>query len=454
MKADRWTKVALLVLIVAHGILLGIRDFASRPTLTLGALTFAFVVFVIAARRWERTTSVVFVLSAAALLRVLLLPLVPTTLSDDILRYVWDGRVLAAGMNPYLHPPEAPELADLRDELWQKMPHQHVPTVYPPLAQVIFRLGAALPAPLLGIKILLVFADLVGCFFLLRLAGVLGLPAGRTIWYAWNPLVVVEIAGMGHVDTLVVLGSVGAVLALASARPGLGGAAAAAGVLGKLSPLVALPLWTLHAGSLRSGARFALVAALCVVAACVPVVVSVGGVPPGLVMYGVSWEFNGPLFEPLWRAFDAVHLDERVKSVLDVMRERDGRDQFWYRFYPYIYPQFLAKVVLLGLFGILFLLSLRPSGEDRARRLVIGSGRLFGAVLLCSATLYPWYLIWVLPWAALARHRAWLALSGLVQLVYVSHLTGVEHFPWLFWGLWIPFFLLLVTTRWTMRPSS
>ena len=67
--------------------------------------------------------SVAWILVVAGLLRVLMLPL-PPTLSDDVLRYVWDGKVAAAGLNPYRLPPDAPELERLRDDLWERLPHR------------------------------------------------------------------------------------------------------------------------------------------------------------------------------------------------------------------------------------------------------------------------------------------------------------------------------------------
>ncbi len=431
-----------LPLAAAHLALAATGDAAARPFLTLLSLIFAFAFFALAALRLERVDSAVAILFVAAVLRVLLLPL-PPTLSDDTLRYIWDGRVARAGFNPYLLAPEAPELAPLRDELWQRMPHKHVPTVYPPLALAVFSAASALPRPLLSVKILLVLAELVGCWLLIRLARRLKLPAGRAIWYCWNPLVCLEVAGMGHVDALVVSASVAVVYVLAGAvrRPLSAAAAAAAGVLSKLVPLVALPMWARHSGR---PAVFLITACGLMVLCMLPVVVAAGGVPPGLVTYGVSWEFNGPLYEPLWRAFDRVALDDAVKHGFDALKQRTGRHDVWNRFYPYVYPQLLAKLVLAIAFAAVVVASLF------CRHPVAGSGFLFGGLVLCAATVYPWYLLWVLPWAALARHRAWLALSALMPLSYLPQLLDVPLYPWFFLMIWAPFFLLLTVSRWTI----
>ena len=344
------------------------------------------------------------------------------------------------------------------------MPHKHVQTVYPPLALALFSLGSWLPWPLLGVKILLCFVEIIGCWLLIGLAQRLGLPAGRAAWYCWSPLATLEVAGMGHVDAMVLTASVGTVFLLAgttrsegeaetptlarstsSARStAFAGIAAAAGVLSKLIPLVALPLWARRSArpAVFLGVAFALVSA-----ALLPIGIAAGGMPPGLVTYGVSWEFNGPLYEPLWRVFDRLDLTDTVKGLLDRLKTRTGWHDALNRFYPYVYPQLLAKVLLVCVFGLFVLYSLRPRLET-AHDAVIGSGQLLGGLVLCVATVYPWYLLWILPWAALARHPAWLLLSGLMPLAYVPQLFSVSLFPWVYLALWGPFFALLLSARW------
>lgn len=444
-------------MLAAHVALLAIFDLASSPWATLGALAAAFVSYAFAVHRLEHRASPVLVLVWAAILRILVLPL-PPTLSDDMLRYVWDGRVVAAGYDPYSLAPEDETLAPLRDELWQRMPHKEVATVYPPLALGTFALAAAFPAPFWGVKIVLCFADLVGCALLMALARRFGAPTGRAAWYAWNPLVILEVAGQGHVDGLMVACMVAAVLALTVARqrqesrrqpgdPGskaggeerrpivLAGVAAALGVLAKLVPLVALPVWARQS---PRPVRFAAVALLVTALGIVPVLWAVGGVPPGLVAYGVRWEFNGPLYEPTWRAIDAIDPIDEIKAGLDRIKGQTGAHDSLSSLYPFVYPQFLAKLLLAGGFALFFSFELW-----RRRHPVVASRRLFGAVLLCSATVYPWYLLWVLPWAALERRRSWLVVSALVLSSYLpQHVEGISLFPWIWALIWVPLFVL------------
>ena len=140
--------------------LLLVFHLAAHPVLTLGLLAAASLALAFAARRLETAVHPqAAVLGVALLLRLLALPL-PATLSDDTLRYLWDGKVARSGFNPYAHAPEAPELAPLRDEAWRRMPHRDVPTVYPPLAITAFSIATLLPFPLLGWKTLVAGADL------------------------------------------------------------------------------------------------------------------------------------------------------------------------------------------------------------------------------------------------------------------------------------------------------
>jgi len=424
------------------------------------------------------------------LLRLPLLSL-PLTLSDDALRYLWDGKVAAAGFNPYALAPAAKELTSLRDETWRRLPHREVQTVYPPLSIAAFSIAARLPNPILAWKAMATAADLAACALLLALARRLDLPPARAVWYAWNPLVAIELSGMAHVDALGVAACVATVLCLVASAPGRGlrdepsgesprftldrrrsaspgvepthsrgvpvsprgepTAWAAAGVWGataalaKLAPVAALPMWSRQSG--RPWKMLAVAGGL-LAAAFLPVLAATGGVPPGLVTYAVTWEFDGPLFEPLWRLLDRAGAAPLLGRTLDLAKRMTGEYTRFNPLYHYLYPQFLAKVVL----GAVLLAAIAASvlgwqARRQPRSAAAATGWLFGAMLLLSATVYPWYVCWVLPWAALCRHSAWRALSGLVLLSYLAQRGGVPLMPWLFLAIWAPFWILMATGR-------
>lgn len=430
-----------MLLITAHFVLFLLFDLGRRPWVAFGSLLLAFAACFGAVRLLEARPALPLwtALGVAALLRLLLVPL-PTSLSEDSWRYVWDGKVVSAGFDPYRLPPNAAELDALRDPLWEKMPHRDVPTVYPPLALTLFAAASHLPMPLASLKILLCLIDLLGCALLFRLAILLDVHPARTLLYAWNPLLVLETAGMGHIDVMMATLSIAAVWLLARGRTATAAVAAVGAVAAKLLPLMVLPLWTRRSDKPW---LFAAVAGILLAVVLLPVVLPSGGLPPGFLIYGKTWEFNGPLFEPLWRLIDRLDMVPAVKRLLDHLKALTGSTALVDPLYHFVYPQFLAKLCLLcGLVVFLFVLFLRPPPP------AIAIGRVFGALLLASATVYPWYLIGILPWAALCRRYSWLLASGLLPLTYLPRFVPtLTVFPILFAIVWVPVLCLLVKEK-------
>lgn len=389
------------------------------------------------------------VLAVAVVLRLLALPLAPS-LSDDVYRYLWDGRVAASGANPYLLAPDDESLTGLRDDLWRKTAHRDVATVYPPLALGMFAGATTLPRPLFAYKLALAGVDLAGCALLLLLARRRG-DAWAALAYIWNPLLVVEGAGMGHVDVLGASLVIACLWLLSAGRNAAAGTAAALAVLAKLVPMAVLPLWWRSAYG-RGRRLFAVGAVSLLLPATVGVLLWTRGVPPGLVEYALRWEYNGPLYEPLWRLIGWLRLDLAASGVVHVVRVIFGGDveaRPWSTLYSYAYPQFLARVALLAAGAVLWLrLWRRRPGPVRA---AFGA---FAVVLLMSPTFYPWYLIWILPWAAVTRARAVLALSATLPLAYLPALTGLPYFPWVYGAVWLPPLFLLALERRRPEPPS
>lgn len=425
-------RVRYLLLLVPHLGFLAIWDLAARIPMTLVCFAVALAALTWARRSWP-TASLHGFLLIALVLRLLVVPL-PPTLSDDVLRYVWDGKVAGSGFNPYVLPPDAPELADLRDGDWQALPHRDVATVYPPLALTFFSIAARIDAPILAWKLFLVAVDLMTCLLLYQLASAGTGDPRRAVWYAWNPLVTLEVAGMGHVDALGICAVVITVWVLATGRKtALAGVSAAAGVLAKLVPVLCYPAWWRH---VRRRWLFAGVTALALGGALGPVALASGGVPSGYLRFGQSWEFNGPIYEPLWRVLEGADSHGRVELALEGLKDRTGKHRFWNRLYPYNYPRMHARVLLAGLFATLVVLAWRRTD------VIVATGLVFEAVLVCSATVYPWYLLWLLPLAALSERPAWLVLCCMAFFSYVAQFTEISLVPWVFVACWGPYVVL------------
>ena len=101
-------------------------------------------------------------LLGAVVMRLALIGAVP---NDDVYRYLWEGRVQQAGFNPYVLPPEASELTDLRDAAWESINHPEYTAIYGPLAQIEFRLVAGVWPSIRAFKLVHVLLDLGHLFF-------------------------------------------------------------------------------------------------------------------------------------------------------------------------------------------------------------------------------------------------------------------------------------------------
>ena len=381
----------------------------------------------------SRNSHPLFVLFSAALLRATLLARSPD-LSDDAWRYLWDGSLAARGVSPYAYAPADPAVRDHAPDLYSRLGHRDVRTVYPPAAQAAFRVFGG-GGSLLAWK---TFAAAADVSVVALLAGAGGPGAGfAAALYAFHPLPVTESAGQGHLD------SVGVALLLASLahlfrrRRGLAGVAFAASVLTKyVSLAAAIPL-------LRRG-RGKFLAAAVLSAAALWLAASRPGAPPvgGLGQYATRWDFNSPLYATTVGMMDAARFPATAKEIFLGLKERWGHPDWTLKVFPYFYSAFFARILL----GLLLAALLIGIGW-RVRRIEAAVFASLAALLLCSPTLYPWYLLWILPFAAKRREPAFLFLSFSIPLSYglLYPLPGVSSLV-IEAAEFIPFYALLLLT--------
>jgi alpha-1,6-mannosyltransferase len=213
---------------------------------------YAFAAWLVWRMRRTSRATLVLVLVFAALFRLSVL-FAPPFLSDDIYRYIWDGRVQAARINPYRYVPADEALKFLRDEhVYPNINRRDfAPTIYPPFAQVIFFLATRISESVLWMKAVMILFEAAGLYALSLLLASFKLPRERVLLAAWHPLMVWEIAGSGHLDALVVAFVAFALVARRQGRESLTGALLASAVLVKLFPLVLLPAFYRRFGRWR-----------------------------------------------------------------------------------------------------------------------------------------------------------------------------------------------------------
>ena len=126
--------------------------------------------------------------------------------NPDIYRYIWEGAVQNYGFNPYLSAPSDPALAFLAEGdlnlIWHDLNHKEFTALYPPAAQLLFRLLAWVSPTAVFFKAVFLLFDIGVMAVLAALLRVRRLPAGRLLLYAGNPLAIVFVSGEGHLDVL------------------------------------------------------------------------------------------------------------------------------------------------------------------------------------------------------------------------------------------------------------
>jgi alpha-1,6-mannosyltransferase len=232
-------------------------------------------------------------LALAALWRVPLL-LTPPTLSTDVYRYVWDGRIQRLGYNPYLVVPDDPAHRELHTPETRLMNHPGLPTPYPAGAELFFRAVMTVHESARAMKLAAAICDVASAVVLLLWLA----SSGRNPWwvlaYAWNPLVSLEGAGNGHVDLFGTLCLVLTAFSLSRGRRTIAALALALGIAVKFLPAVLLPLfWR------RIGIRDAALGLTLLLGLYLPFLNS-GRLPTGsLGAYLTGWRVNGPLYSAL-----------------------------------------------------------------------------------------------------------------------------------------------------------
>jgi hypothetical protein len=341
-------------------------------------------------------------------------------LSDDVYRYVWDGRVQAHGVNPYRYAPVDPALSHLTDEMSVRINHPEIRTIYPPMAEIAFAALGILGLGPRGFQVVFGLLDFGVVLALARLLAVTGLPRDRVVLYAWNPLAIVESAGSGHVEPLGVLLLVLAAAQVLAGRRSVAGWALGAAIQTKLVPILLVPGYVRRL-RFRGTASLALV----VVALALPYAWTGPSFGPGLADYASRWEFNALGFAAVRGALDLLDTGRALAPAVARLQASIGDLGLpWDRAYRFVWPEPLARAIVAGLLVAWIAVVIRRGIADPSREAL----PILGAALLLAPTVHPWYVLWILPFAAAQRSWPWLALAALAPLAYTA---GDSDVPWL-----------------------
>lgn len=300
---------------------------------------------------------------------VLRLALLHTAPSDDLHRYVWEGKVQRHGFNPYVVPPTDARLVDLRsgDRNWARINHPEYPAIYPPLAQLLFRGTSRISESIWATKLVLVGLEVVAIVLLGYLLRLLGVLPQRVAVYALSPLSLTAFGIEGHMDSLMLaLMAVAAVCAVRRSFHACGVALGLA-ISAKLVSVVFLPWIALKKPT-----------------------AAVLGIVIALMTYLPFGNAGWDVFEALAR-FGATenHLGFLVVPLQEMLSGEIAR---W------------ICALALAVF-VAYLTAGKPSFP-------VFATRAMAAVPLFVPVVHMWYLTWFLAFAWSRLRVCWLVLTG------------------------------------------
>ena len=330
---------------------------------------------------------IVIGLGVAALWHLAFLRMPPGS-DDDIHRYVWDGRVQRLGYSPYIVVPSDPAFAGIHTPETRTLNNPDLPSPYPAGAELFFLAVTEIHESVFALKVAFVLCEFAIVFVLLDIFSRSDQRAHWVLAYAWNPLLAVEVAGSGHIDIVGVLLLLVSFAALGRRWRAVAAVAFGLAVAVKLLPIILLPLYWRRV-RLRDAALAVIVVGLLYIP-----FLNHGRIPIGsLDTYVQSFRFNDPVFAIL----------KRVAT-----------------------PQVVAGLaVLVGFLTAIWMRRKAPAWSPDAFAWPMA------ASLLCAPVVYPWYLLWLLPFVRSASTVPIIIWTvSIIPTYYVWHLRTLGR-PWL-----------------------
>jgi len=336
--------------------------------------------------------------------------------SNDVYRYLWEGRIQHHGVNPYATPPSDPSLVHLRDANHGRINHPEWTAIYGPAAQALFAATTRVSSSPGVWKAVVLCFDFAAIALLTALLRTVGRSPLWVVGYAWNPLVLWSFAGAAHVDAVVIVALLAALLALERERAILAGVALGAGVLVKATLLVLLPLlW-------RPRRRPAALAAMVLVVGVgyLPYADAGQGLVESLLRFGTRMRFNdlGGLVHAGPMASWGISLAVFAAALV-----------WWWRRGP------------------------RPAD---------GATWLVGASMLAAPTVHPWYGATLGACNCVTGSASWFVLTvtlvAALETAAREATTGIWAEPaWVRWAVYAPFLAVALVEvarkRWGRTPG-
>jgi hypothetical protein len=355
---------------------------------------------------------------------VLRMVLLPSAVSDDVSRYLFEGKLIRQGVSPYMHTADAPVLESYRDVQWQAMNHKDKATAYPPLSELAFAAIGAVSYQPLAYKITFILADLLTLGAVLQLLRKRGMSVAYSGLYALNPIVLIAYAGEAHFDSMMVAALVWALCAVEAGRSKLAVTLVSVATGIKWITLPLIPFFALRQDQSLTVKRLVVGGLISVGVLLLPALYfwdSLESLVQGLFAFGGTRSFNGLLYDTL------------------------------------LLGAGLPRAVCSGMVMIVFaaIILWRWLWHERAP-LDSHLRWILGALIVLSPTVHFWYLAWILPFVCLRPSLPWVTFSLTAGVYFCVWINAAGERAWslqgwqqcLFWG---PFILACMYELWSTK---
>jgi hypothetical protein len=404
----------LFLIILTSGIVLlsCIKFFPSKHQyLFIGGFACSFAGMLGLRHYWPNNRGAIQIIFIALIARCLLLPIVP---SDDVNRYIWEGKVQLHQLNPYSIAPENPVTEPIRDSIWQGINHKEYTSIYGPLAQHVFRLAAFIWYTPFFLKMILLLFDIGTLIFLLLYLKKRGSRINEALLYAVNPLVLYSFAAEGHLESMMIFMLAGAVLMFQRKQTAwmfvfLGCACSV-----KLTAAIFIPLF------IRKDTFKYVPFVIVPFVAALPFGDSIVSIFTVTRKFATDFHFNGCAYNALLTIVSGYH------------------------------AMILSMSIFIIAYGWIFFLTPDPGKA---------CGNVAVAFLLTSPTAHAWYFTIVAMFAVLYPARSWIALTGTIGMSWIIifnyWITGIwKEYGYLWVFEYLPSAFIELYGRWKLPGFS
>jgi len=384
----------------------------------IGVYSFLFVFYLAIYFRSDTNLKINQAVNFSILFRLSLLILIPN-LSDDFYRFIWDGRLFNAGINPfeqlpsfYINYPEAAPVG-VNQELFDKLNSKEYFTIYPPVNQLVFIIATWISSSVRGaaivMRIFIIGAEIGSIIVIRKLLNAYHLPAKNILLYALNPLVILELAGSLHFEAIAIFFVLLSVYLLKKRKSIFSALSFALSVCTKLNPLIFFPMIATRL-SFSKTLKYYMFAAFFVLLFFVPLydIHFLKGMSASFSLYFQKFEFNA--------------------SIYYLVREVG----YYAKGYNIIGTagKFLALITFVVILLYTFIAWRKqrvnmPYQSKKNGNMLVSFLWIYFIYLMFTTTLHPWYVTPLIAYSIFSRYRFPILWSGVIFFTYFNYYNDV-----------------------------